>query len=105
MKLAINHQTRVSLATYRAEELLRSGAIGELVGVRIVDKGQRPSGNSLMEMATHLFDHTRLYAGDPAWVSAHLTTPSRSRMVVGALPPWTTSCIARRLGRPTAIVG
>ena len=73
MKLAINHQTRVSLATYRAEELLRSGAIGELVGVRIVDKGQRPSGNSLMEMATHLFDHTRLYAGDPAWVSAHLT--------------------------------
>ena len=26
-----------------------------------------------MEMATHLFDHTRLYAGDPAWVSAHLT--------------------------------
>ena len=73
MKLAINHQTRVSLATYRAEELLRSGAIGEFVGVRIVDKGQRPSGNSLMEMATHLFDHTRLYAGDPAWVSAHLT--------------------------------
>ncbi|MAG35101.1 MAG: hypothetical protein CL878_02480 [Dehalococcoidia bacterium] len=73
MKLAINHQTRISLATYRAEELIQSGAIGEFVGVRIVDKGGRPAGNSLMEMATHLFDHTRLYAGDPTWVAAHLT--------------------------------
>ena len=73
MRLGINHQTRVSPATYRAEEMIHSGAIGELVGVRIVDKGGRPAGNSLMEMGTHLFDHTRLYAGDPIWVAAHLT--------------------------------
>ena len=40
---------------------------------RMLDKGWRPAGNSLMELLTHVFDLVRIYAGDPAWVSAHLT--------------------------------
>jgi len=39
----------------------------------MIDKGGRPAGNSLMELLTHVFDLARIYAGDPAWVSAHFT--------------------------------
>ena len=72
-RLAINHQTRMIPNTFAVERLLRQGAIGDLRAARMIDKGGRPSGNSLMELLTHVFDLTRIYAGDPAWVSAHLT--------------------------------
>jgi UDP-N-acetyl-2-amino-2-deoxyglucuronate dehydrogenase len=72
-RLAINHQTRMIPSTAVAERLIRDGAIGELRVARMLDKGGRPAGNSLMEMVTHIFDLLRIYAGDPAWVSAHLT--------------------------------
>ena len=72
-KLAINHQTRMIPSTFAAERLIHEGAIGELRIARILDKGRRPAGNSLMEMITHEFDLLRIYAGDPAWISAHLT--------------------------------
>ncbi len=73
VRLAINHQTRMIPNTFEVERLVRDGAIGELRAARMVDKGGRPAGNSLMEMLTHMFDLVRIYAGDPAWVSAHLT--------------------------------
>lgn len=72
-RLAINHQTRMIPNTFAAERLLHEGAIGDLRAARMIDKGGRPSGNSLMELLTHVFDLTRVYAGDPTWVSAHLT--------------------------------
>ena len=72
-RLAINHQTRMIPDTFLVERLLKEGAIGELRAARMVDKGGRPAGNSLMELLTHVFDLVRIYAGDPAWVSAHLT--------------------------------
>jgi predicted dehydrogenase len=72
-RLAINHQTRMIPSTFLVERLLHEGVIGELRAARMIDKGGRPSGNSLMELLTHVFDLTRIYAGDPAWVSAHLT--------------------------------
>src|SRR6185437_10664065 len=46
---------------------------GELRVARMLDKGGRPAGNSLMEMCTHIFDLLRIYAGDPAWASGHFT--------------------------------
>jgi UDP-N-acetyl-2-amino-2-deoxyglucuronate dehydrogenase len=82
-RLSINHQTRMIPGTLAAEELIREGAIGELRVARMLDKGGRPAGNSLMELVTHLFDFLRLYAGDPAWVSGHLTvgdTGERQRL-------------------------
>jgi predicted dehydrogenase len=82
-RLAINHQTRTIPNTFAAERLIREGAIGELRAARMIDKGGRPAGNSLMELVTHMFDLLRLYAGDPAWVSAHLTvggTDGRQRL-------------------------
>jgi predicted dehydrogenase len=72
-RLAIGHQTRVIPSTFAVETLLQEGAIGEPRVARMLDKGGRPAGNSLMEMCTHIFDLLRIYAGDPSWVSAHLT--------------------------------
>jgi UDP-N-acetyl-2-amino-2-deoxyglucuronate dehydrogenase len=72
-RLAINHQTRMIPSTAVAERLVQEGAIGELRAARMLDKGNRPAGNSLMELVTHIFDLLRIYAGDPAWVAAHLT--------------------------------
>jgi predicted dehydrogenase len=72
-RLAIGHQTRAIPNTFAVERLLQEGVIGELRVARMLDKGGRPAGNSLMEMCTHIFDLLRIYAGDPAWVSAHLT--------------------------------
>jgi predicted dehydrogenase len=72
-RLAINHQTRMIPNTFLVERLLREGAIGDLRAARTLDKGGRPAGNSLMELLTHVFDLLRIYAGDPTWVSAHLT--------------------------------
>lgn len=73
VRLAINHQTRMIPSVLAAMDLLREGAVGELRVAHLLDKGGRPAGNSLMELVTHLFDLLRIYAGDPAWVSAHLT--------------------------------
>ena len=72
-------------STFAVEGLLQEGAIGDLRAIRMLDKGWRPAGNSLMELLTHVFDLVRIYAGDPSWVAAHLTvaaggpvpTPSR----------------------------
>ncbi len=72
-RLAINHQTRMIPNTFAVERLLKEGAIGDLRAIRMLDKGGRPAGNSLMELLTHVFDLARIYAGDPTWVSAHLT--------------------------------
>jgi predicted dehydrogenase len=72
-QLAINHQTRMIPNTFAVERLLKEGVIGDLRAVRMLDKGGRPAGNSLMELLTHVFDLTRIYAGNPTWVSAHLT--------------------------------
>jgi predicted dehydrogenase len=72
-RLAINHQTRVIPSTYAVERLLRERTIGDLRAARLLDKGGRPAGNSIVEMGTHMFDLLRLYAGDPQWVAAHFT--------------------------------
>lgn len=73
VKLAINHPFRLSPAVFRALALVQEGVIGELLTIRMMDKGGRPAGNSLMEIATHLFDCARVFAGDVAWTCAALT--------------------------------
>ena len=94
-RLAINHQTRMIPNTFLVERLLQDGAIGELRAVRMVDKGGRPAGNSLMELLTHVFDLARIYAGDPAWVSAHLTVGEEGSGPGRAAEPGAAQRLAR----------
>jgi predicted dehydrogenase len=70
--LAINHHLRFAPGIRRAIELVSAGAVGELLAIRIMDKGGRPAGNSIMDVGTHFFDCTRVLAGDPAWAWAYL---------------------------------
>jgi predicted dehydrogenase len=72
-RLAINHQTRMIPSTFTAERIVLEGQIGDMRVGRMLDKGGRPAGNSLMELCTHIFDLLRIYAGDPSWVSGHFT--------------------------------
>lgn len=83
--LAINHLRRTTPAALFARSLVASGEVGEVLAVDIHDKGGRPVGNTLMEMATHYFDEARFVLGDRLladgrraddleWVYAHLAT-------------------------------
>src|SRR5688572_22265766 len=54
--LATNHLRRVIPASITARNLIGAGEIGDILAVDIHDKGGRPVGNTLMEMATHYFD-------------------------------------------------
>jgi predicted dehydrogenase len=87
--LAVNHLRRVIPASITARNLIAAGEIGEILAIDIHDKGGRPLGNNLMEMATHYFDEARFllsryiqsdgqgnqHRGDEVgWLFAHLTT-------------------------------
>jgi len=77
VRLSINHQKRASTYNDYAKQLIANGEIGELILIRAYDKGGRKSGNSMMEMGTHLFDWVHNFAGDVSWASAHITTGMR----------------------------
>jgi predicted dehydrogenase len=83
--LATNHLRRVTPASTVARNLIGAGEIGEILAVDIHDKGGRPVGNTLMEMATHYFDEARFLlshyvqsdgrrADEVEWLFARLTT-------------------------------
>ncbi len=83
--LATNHLRRATPASTTARNMIAAGAIGEIVAVDIHDKGGRPVGNTLMEMATHYFDEARFllshsvqsdgrHADEVEWLFARLTT-------------------------------
>src|SRR5262249_33100511 len=63
VRLATNHLRRTDPAARRGRELIAAGEIGQIVAVEIHDKGGRPVGNSLMEMATHYVDLARFLLG------------------------------------------
>ncbi|MBC8230572.1 Gfo/Idh/MocA family oxidoreductase [bacterium] len=73
VRLSINHQKRASAYNDYAKHLIANREIGELILIRAYDKGGRKSGNSMMEMGTHLFDWVHNFAGDVIWASAHIT--------------------------------
>jgi predicted dehydrogenase len=83
--LAVNHLRRTAPASVLARDLIAAGDIGDILAVDIHDKGGRPVGNTLMEMATHYFDEARFLlsgrvladgrrADTLEWVYAHLAT-------------------------------
>lgn len=75
--LSVNHTRRWYPVFTRARELLREGAIGELVSMTGYCQGGKPSPawqseleGPLLHDATHLFDLMRLFAGDVRWLVA-----------------------------------
>lgn len=85
VRLAVNHIRRSAPAPQLAHRLITAGEIGDIVAVDIHDKGGRPIGNTLMEMATHYFDMARFLlsaynlgeerrADDLQWLFARLST-------------------------------
>ena len=66
-KLAINQQNHVNPAVRKGQEMVRAGAIGELVTVRGRNKCGRKSGNEFTEMGTHVADMMLCFGGEPEW--------------------------------------
>lgn len=75
LKLQIAHQMRVSPYMLRAKAMVDAGEIGEMQELRTRGKeDRRAGGEDLMVLGSHLFDMMRFFAGDPKWVTAHVTT-------------------------------
>ncbi len=75
VKLAIAHQMRLSPVVLDLRERIRRGEIGQLLEMRSRGKeDNRAGGEDLMVLGTHAFDLMRLFAGDPQWCFAHITT-------------------------------
>lgn len=78
--LSVNHSRRWYATYRRARELLRAGAIGDLVAMTGYCQGGKPAPGwqselegPLLHDATHLFDTLRFFAGDARWVAATAT--------------------------------
>jgi predicted dehydrogenase len=75
--LSVNHSRRWYPIYRHAAELIRSGAIGELISITGYCQGGKPSPawqsefeGPLLHDATHLFDLMRWFGGDVQWVVA-----------------------------------
>jgi predicted dehydrogenase len=74
--LAVHHQTRTTPPLRVAKRLIDDGHIGSIASIKIRGKGFY-GGYGLMDMGTHLFNDTRLYAGPARSVIALCTTAGR----------------------------
>lgn len=78
VRLAINHQRRVSPYNDVAKSLMESGwGFGELVAIEIRFTSGRTAAYELMEVGTHFFDWARIFAGDVEWCSADFMAGGR----------------------------
>jgi len=75
--LSLNHSRRWYPAYRHAAELIRGGAIGDLISITGYCQGGKPSPawqsefeGPLLHDATHLFDLMRWFAGDVEWLAA-----------------------------------
>ncbi len=68
-RLAINQQNHVNPGIRKAQQMVREGAIGEIVLVRGRNKCGRKSGNEFTEMGTHVTDMMLCFGGSPTWCS------------------------------------
>ena len=78
VQLAIHHIRRCDPYHLRAKTLLEDGYIGDLVTMRATLRCPHPSGHSLINLGTHLFDIARFFAGDVEWLDGHVTTNGRA---------------------------
>jgi predicted dehydrogenase len=75
VKLQLAHQMRTSPFTLRAKAMIDAGEIGTIQEVRVRGKeDRRAGGEDMMVLGSHLFDMLRYFLGNPAWVTAHVTS-------------------------------
>ncbi|MBN8248138.1 MAG: Gfo/Idh/MocA family oxidoreductase, partial [Verrucomicrobia bacterium] len=77
-RVAVAHTMRMSPAVRRLRDLVAAGRIGDLREMQVWGKQDaRAGGEDLMVLGTHLMDLMRLFAGDPLWISARITSGGR----------------------------
>lgn len=77
VQLAIHHIRRCDPYHVRAKTLLQKGFIGDLLAIRATLRNSFPSGHSLINLGTHLFDTARFFAGDVEWLDGYVTTDGK----------------------------
>ncbi|MCL5745867.1 MAG: Gfo/Idh/MocA family oxidoreductase, partial [Acidobacteria bacterium] len=78
IKVQVGHAARPAETTRRVAAILKSGEIGQLLEMRARGKeDKRAGGEDLIILGSHAFDLMRVFAGDPRWVSAHVTQQGR----------------------------
>lgn len=78
LRVAVAHTMRVTAPVLGLRRALRDGLIGELAEMRAYGKQDaRAGGEDMMVLGSHLFDLFRLFAGDPAWVTARVLARGR----------------------------
>jgi len=74
VKLQLAHNMRCSPFLHGAQDLIKSGAIGQIHELRGRGKeDHRVGGEDLMVLGSHICDVFRILAGNPQWVVAHVT--------------------------------
>jgi len=77
-KIAIAHQGVYLPRVQHARRLLQEGRIGQVHAFHAHGKqDKRGGGEDMLVLGTHLFNMMRFFAGDVAWMSAHVTAEGR----------------------------
>ena len=78
-KVAVSHQGVYLEGTRRVKQVLEEGRIGRLQAIYAHGKqDSRGGGEDMIVLGTHLFNTMRFFAGDVAWMSAHVTAGGRA---------------------------
>ena len=78
LKIVVSHQMRLAPAVVHLKKAVADGRLGELVEIRAFGKQDaRAGGEDMMVLGVHLFDLTRLFAGDALWCTARVTQAGR----------------------------
>ena len=74
VKLQLAHQMRCSPFVRHVRAVIKEGAIGHIQEVRGRGKeDKRAGGEDLMVLGSHICDVMRIFAGNPIWVTGHVT--------------------------------
>ena len=77
-KVAVAHQGVYLPQVQEVKRLLEGGRIGPVQAIYAAGKqDRRGGGEDMMVLGTHLFNMMRFFAGDVAWMSAHVTSGGR----------------------------
>jgi predicted dehydrogenase len=75
IKIAVAHQAAYLPQIQRLKELLDQGRIGRPAGIQAWGKqDHRGGGEDMIVLGTHLFNLMRFFLGDPAWMSARVSS-------------------------------
>ena len=81
-KVAVAHQGAYLPRIRHVKEVLAQGRIGEVLAIRTHGKqDRRGGGEDMIVLGTHLFNMMRLFAGDVAWMTAHVAHEGRALTV------------------------